>query len=250
MELRFSESEITYWTDQYLIHQRDEEALREQQLVELIDIIQDRGHLIKEELYKIAYWKSPRRSKLVYDNSEESVIEITTSAFSSKDNDDKLNELTKLSGIGEPIASAILHFYDEGMYPILDIHALWASGLEWISRTTYPFWVEYVEFCRDLAVRNSVDMRTVDRALWRFSYDHPDKESVENLSNSIVNNWTDRRSKLEELKGGGSFSPELKAYIIGVTDKLCSLGMSLEECANILGMWSGTIIRWKNDRDE
>ena len=29
--------------------------------------------------------------------------------------------------------------------------------------------------------------------------------------------------------------------------KLCSIGMSIEECANILGMWSGTLISWKDD---
>lgn len=186
---------------------------------------------------------------MVYDNSEESVIEITSSVFLSNDDQKKLNELTKLSGIGEPIGSAILHFYDQGMYPILDIHALWSCGLEWMSRNTYPFWVEYVEFCRGLAEKNSVDMRTVDRALWRFSYDHPNKESIEEKNITTPNNWEERRSKLEDLKDGGVFSPELKAYILGVTDILCSLGMSHEECANILGMWSGTLIKWINDKE-
>ena len=38
--------------------------------------------------------------------------------------------LTALQGVKEPIASTILHLYDEGgHYPILDVHAIWLWGL-------------------------------------------------------------------------------------------------------------------------
>ena len=101
-------------------------------------------------------------------------------------------------------------------------------------------------------------MRTVDRALWRFSYDHTDRESIENIHTSIEESintnteipWKDIRDKLEDLKGGQRFSPELKAYLLIVTDKLCSLGMSLEECAYILGMWGGTLSSWIDGDEE
>ncbi len=82
-------------------------------------------------------------------------------------------------------------------------------------------------------------MRTIDRALWQFSYDHPDKEIT----------WEDIREKLEDLKGGQRFSPELKAYLLIVTKKLCSLGMSLEECRNILGMWGGILRNWMDSEE-
>ena len=70
-------------------------------------------------------------------------------------------------------------------------------------------------------------MRTIDKALWQFSKEHPDKESFENIDSSTEITWEVIREKLEDLKGGQRFSPELKAYLLIVTKKLCSLGMSL-----------------------
>ena len=260
MKLRFCESEITYWADKYVKNLNEESERNEQEIMDLKYKVQNRGYLTKEELYQVAYWKSPRRSKLVLENSDEAIEKVTADVFVSDNDNDKLLELTKLKGIGEPIASAILHFYDKVKYSILDIHALWSSGLAWMNRNSYPFWVEYIHFCRGLAKRNSIDMRTVDRALWRFSVDHPDKESIEDIDTSTEskeeidtseeNIWKVRRSKLEDLKNGQRYSPELKAYILCVTDKLCSIGMSIEECANILGMWSGTLISWIDDGED
>ena len=86
--------------------------------------------------------------------------------------------------------------------------------------------------------------------MWRFSYDYPNKESFEYIDSSTEITWEDIRDKLEELKGGNRFSPELKAYLLIVTDKLCSLGMSLEECWQILGMWGGTLSSWIDNDDE
>lgn len=240
MNLRFPESKIPYWADRYVEHANEKNIEIEKGLMDLKCVVQQRGYLTKEELYRVAHWKSPRRSGLVLENSEESVKNITARAFASDNDNEKYIELTNLKGIGVPIASAILHFYDKGMYPIVDIHALWSCGLEWTPRISYPFWEEYIHFCRGLAERNDVDMRTVDRALWRFSYDHPNKEIT----------WEDIREKLEDLKGGQRFSPELKAYLLIVTDKLCSLGMSLEECAYILGMWGGTLSSWMDSDEE
>lgn len=59
MKLRFPESEITYWAEQYLIHPNMDEISKEQELIDLKETVQARGHLTREELYKLAYWKSP-----------------------------------------------------------------------------------------------------------------------------------------------------------------------------------------------
>ena len=56
--------------------------------------------------------------------------------------------------------------------PVLDIRALWSVGLEQKKRISYSFWPDYVQFCWDIANRNGIKMRTLDRALWRFSFDH------------------------------------------------------------------------------
>ena len=176
MKLRLCESEIDRWADRYTEHQGEKYRTKEQHLVDLKSNVQARGYLTKKELHEIARWKSPRRAALTLENTSYFIKKITGKAFTSTDDWTKLITLTQLRGIGEPTASAILHLYDKGQYPILDIHALWSVGLAWETRTAYPFWPEYVHFCRDIASRNDVSMRHLDRALWRFSFDHRNQE--------------------------------------------------------------------------
>ena len=171
MNLRFPESEIPYWANRYTERQREENRMREQHLINLRCDVLVRGYLTRQELHTIARWKSPRRAALTLENTDDFIREIAERAFASPDDWTKLLTLTQLQGIGQPTASAILHLYDEGAYPILDIHALWSVGLSWEKRTSYPFWSEYIGFCRDTANRNDVSMRELDRALWKYS-DH------------------------------------------------------------------------------
>lgn len=172
MKLRFPESKIRYWANRYTERQREKDHTKEQQLIDLKSDLHERGYLTKEELHKIARWKSPRRANLTLENTDNFIKEVTESAFTATDDWTKLLTLTLLQGIGQPTASAILHLLDEGQYPILDIHALWAVGREWKTRATYPFWQEYAQFCREIANRNSVSMREFDRALWKYSSDY------------------------------------------------------------------------------
>ena len=172
MKLRFSESEISYWANRYTERQREKDRIREQHLIDLRCDVLVRGYLTKQELHTIARWKSPRRAALTLENTDDFIKEITKRAFTPADDWTKLLTLTQLQGIGQPTASAILHLYDEGDYPILDIHALWSVGMEWTARTSYPFWLDYVQFCRDIANRNGVSMRDLDRALWKYSSDY------------------------------------------------------------------------------
>ena len=75
-----------------------------------------------------------------------------------------------LKGVGEPVASAILHFYDKDDYPILDKYALCTLGINH-PKVKYDalFWQEYVDFCREKAYDHGVSMRILDRALWKYS---------------------------------------------------------------------------------
>ena len=171
MNLRFPESEISYWANRYTERQRERNRTREQELIDLKPEVQSRGYLTIEELHKIARWKSPRRAALTLENTDTYIQEITENAFTVTDDWTKLLTLTQLQGIGQPTASAILHLYDKGYYPILDIHALWSAGRQWRRRVSYPFWPDYIQFCRDIANRNGISMRDLDRALWKYSSD-------------------------------------------------------------------------------
>ena len=64
MKLRFPESEIGYWANRYTERQREKNRIKEQKLINLKPEVQSRCYLTKEELHKIARWKSPRRAAL------------------------------------------------------------------------------------------------------------------------------------------------------------------------------------------
>ena len=172
MKLRFPESEINCWANRYTERQKEKDRTKEQYLVDLKNKVQECSYLTKEELHDIARWKSPRRANLTLENTDDFIKDITKSAFTATDKWAKLMILTLLQGVREPTASAILHLFDNGQYPILDIHALWSVGLSWEKRTSYPFWLEYIEFCQDTANNNNISMREFDRALWKFSFDY------------------------------------------------------------------------------
>ena len=174
MKLRFPESEISYWAEQFLQFWSNNEVQfqREMELTDqaLVDKVQQQGYLDRELLKTVATWKSPRRAGLIDENSESDVIEITGEALKSQDERVRWRILTELKGVGFPTASAVLHFFHEEPYPIADVRAMWSLGIDQ-KGNHYPFkfWLEYVAFCRDLAERNNLDMRTVDRALWEYS---------------------------------------------------------------------------------
>ena len=103
------------------------------------------------------------------------VEQITAEAFSLDDDWGKLEKLISyyggLHGVRQSVASVILHLYDRKRYPILDEHALRSVEIEeeYVHGPEYPFWQEYVDLCRAKATCYDVSMRTLDRALWKFS---------------------------------------------------------------------------------
>ena len=179
MRLRFCESEIDYWANIYMEYQTPEGQAREEQVIGFRDGIQERGYLTKYELYKVADWKlcvyGEDAAEPTKENPDDRIMIATRQAFTSSDDWQKLLSLTELKGVGQSVASAILHLYDARQYPILDIHALWSAGLKFRQRHEYPFWPEYVAFCRDIANPDGIKMRTLDRALWRYSYDSKER---------------------------------------------------------------------------
>lgn len=175
MNLRFCESEIDYWANRYTECQSASGRERENQVIGFRGKIQEQVSLTEYHLYKVADWVLSVYGAGAVDrvrNNSETHIELTTRrAFTVTDDWEKLMTLTGLSGIRQTTASAILHLYDKEQYPILSGRALWS--VEEPKRDYYPdwFWLQYIQFCRDIANRNSVSMRHLDRALWRFSFE-------------------------------------------------------------------------------
>jgi hypothetical protein len=163
MKLRFPETEIEYWAQRY------EYPRQETLLINLRSAVQQAGCLTKEQLRMLARWKAPRSASHIEKNEEEYVKEITAWSLSAKEERSKIEVLTLLDGVQWPSASVILHLFHKEAYPILDFRALWSVGLEVPKQYSFSFWWEYVKFCRSIAQRNSLNMRTLDRALWQYS---------------------------------------------------------------------------------
>jgi hypothetical protein len=189
MRLGFKENEIEYWAERYLDRQRREESKREfmeeEALVRLRDGILNRRVLTRDELERVARWKSPRRAGDVKKNADDYVKAITAFALQTPSERARIEVLRVLDGVEWATASAILHLFHKDKYPILDFRALWSVSADTPSRQdfgfwwkyvescpsdyNFDFWWKYVEFCRGIADRAGCTMRTLDRALWQHS---------------------------------------------------------------------------------
>ena len=163
MKLRFHEKKIHYWADRY------EYPRTETELIRLRKSVLTEKQVTKSQLRLVCRWKAPRSAGHVEKNDNNFVKEITGFALSTTNERARIEVLTVLDGVLWPTASVILHLFHSDRYPILDFRALWSVTVAIPVKYTFEFWWPYVEFCRGLARRNNVDMRTLDRALWQFS---------------------------------------------------------------------------------
>lgn len=160
--LRFPVTDVHFWADRY--GYADDEPV-----IQLGAEARNRGWLRREELIVMGVWKSPRIRKHLESNAEDVIEEITRFALAARAERARIEALTILAGVGWPMASVILHFCHRDPYPILDFRAVWSLGAEVPSDWSFSFWAGYTEFCRGLAQRAGVSMRTLDQALWQYS---------------------------------------------------------------------------------
>ncbi len=171
MKLRFKESEIRQIAEKYEYPLEEKESI----LLNLKKNVQSKGFLSKSQLFLVAKWKAPRSAGHVDKNKDKYVKEITAFAFKARDERSRIETLTILDGVSWPTASVILHLFHKEKYPILDFRALWSASTSVPPQYRFSLWWAYVEFCRDIAKRNNVDMRTLDRAMWQYSKENQGK---------------------------------------------------------------------------
>ena len=128
-----------------------------------------RGFLRRSEFLLLCDWKSPRSRPLVRANSAAAVTEVSRAALAAVDEVERGAILCRLTGVGWPTASAILHVVLPDRWPLVDVRALETLGVVAPSAYTRPFVAAYVAFCRDLASSLGVSLRTLDRALGQAS---------------------------------------------------------------------------------
>ena len=175
MQLPFTtREEILDWEARYLKKQSKNRQVLEAAVIGFRENVSERGYLRKVELRQIGQWKDHRLPSKLDPNPPGRIEHVTRAAFRLNDDWEKLKKLTDIDGIGESVASVILHLYDPDpkKYPILDKHALRSIGID-SRKVKYdePFWRKYVNFCSAEAKHYDVEMRTLDRALYKLSKD-------------------------------------------------------------------------------
>jgi hypothetical protein len=132
--------------------------------------VRDRGHYTLDEFRRVCHWKTPRSAPLVAENSSDTVEASTRVALSeSTGEQERMEALVSLQGVGWPTASVLLHLVYPERYPILDQRALHALRVDAPSSYTFEYWEPYVAEYARLIKQAGVDGRTFDQALWQWS---------------------------------------------------------------------------------
>lgn len=127
------------------------------------------GFLNREQLYKVARWKTPRASEIVKRTNTDSMVKsITAFAVKLSEGKYKIRILCSLDGIGIPRASAILAMSNLQRYGVIDINA-------WLTLTDKKKqgfsdndWIWYLEQIRKLAKKHGKTPRQIDMALMKY----------------------------------------------------------------------------------
>jgi len=157
---------VRTWADRYIEQMGEVESYL---LDEIGPTAKARGFYEPGELAAVARWKTPRSRQRIAANSDADVRGITAMAFAAPE---RLQHrvLTLLYGVRVPTATALLAVAFPDRHTIIDFRStealkrlkMWDGTLGYLS---------YLEVCRRLAVRLDSDLRTLDRALWRWSKD-------------------------------------------------------------------------------
>ena len=173
--------EILYWATLYTEDQKPKRKRQEEDVIKIREKVETRkkpetpgGYLTKNELIEMGGWKRHTLPSQMVNNPDGHVEKITAEVFRLDDDWEKLEKLMDrcegLDGVGQPVASTILHLYDPERYPVFDIHAPRSIRIKKEDvEGDKKFWEKYVKFCRAKADCHDVCMRTLDRALYKFS---------------------------------------------------------------------------------
>jgi hypothetical protein len=126
----------------------------------------------------IIEWKSARVAGLIEQNSDVFVAKVLRFATDKRTSErSAIDTLCGLTGVGIPVASAILTMVYPDKYTIIDFRALEALGVK-KGEDTVEFYMQYLQKCRELAQSHDIDLRTLDRALWQWSKENSSSKGL------------------------------------------------------------------------
>jgi hypothetical protein len=165
---------IEDWAKKYDDEYNKKERLQEITIFESIKKIESPpSYLTKEIVWKIAEWKAARVKGHVNKNDDQFIKDVTQVSLTTKNERLRLEVLTLLNGVKIRMASAILFFCYPKRYTVMDYRA-WNSlkelgKIDGQIDDTFEGWQKYNEVCKEIAQQNSVSLRTLDKALWKYN---------------------------------------------------------------------------------
>ena len=105
-----------------------------------------------------------------------SIKEITSDIYRENNRERKVAILTKINGVGIPIASAILSVCYPNDFTISDYRVVSAlnrrGNTENLANpsSSIPSYSKYLDLCIEVAKRENVSLRDLDRCLWGYDF--------------------------------------------------------------------------------
>ena len=135
--------------------------------------VRRRGSFTRAEFRRMCQWKSPRARRLWETNSAARVRAVSRAVLATRDERRRMELLTSLTGVGVPMASAILTLIDPRRYGVLDIRAwqlLFAIRSVDANRRGQGFtvaqWLDFLTALRSHAGRLRVTARAIEYTLF------------------------------------------------------------------------------------
>ncbi len=136
--------------------------------------------LTKTELLRIADWKfyrlwPSRHKKWIESNPDELIKKTTERAIKEIDDKNKVEILDALTGVGIPMASAILTVLNPNDYGVIDINAWYAlNSEEKRSFTSYDF-ILFMKKIREIAKKQNLCARQTEIGLFKWGQERRGK---------------------------------------------------------------------------
>jgi hypothetical protein len=136
--------------------------------------VRARGYYDRADLLVVGEWKLRRNywanhKAELESNSDERIRDITSSALAAPP-PIQHEILTRLKGVGIPVASALLMVWNPDKHTVIDVRAvnsLVKNGeIANPAPDTYPPYMDYLAICNEISQRCGRCLRTVDRALY------------------------------------------------------------------------------------
>ncbi|MEM2374309.1 MAG: hypothetical protein QXI11_07695 [Thermoproteota archaeon] len=162
---------IEFWSKKYDDSDvgSDEEDYREI-LKKVSQEVNQQGTITKSTFFLILNWKAPRVKGIIKNRCFHEYEEGIKKAIEAPD-EQKLQILDELYGIGIPIASTILHFIYPSTFPIMDVrvtevlHHFGYLKAKTRSRSNY---VEFRRIILSMSQCFRCTLREIDRALFAY----------------------------------------------------------------------------------